>query len=57
MRSKQLGANKLRLAHHACATLMSLDLKASHYAFFFPFLWGGEGGGGVWNVAEMNLLG
>jgi len=41
MRSKQLGANKLKPAHHACATLVSHDLKASHYAFFFPFLLGG----------------
>jgi len=40
MRLKQLGANKLRPAHHACATLVSHDLKASHYAFFFSFLWG-----------------
>jgi len=42
MRSKQLGANKLRPAHHACATLVSHDLKTSHYAFFFLF-WGGGG--------------
>jgi hypothetical protein len=42
MRSKQLGANKLRPAHHACATLVYHDLKASHYVFFF-LLGGGWG--------------
>ncbi len=40
MRSKQLGAN----AHRACASLVSHDLKASHYAFFFLFFLGGGGG-------------
>jgi len=44
MRSKQLGANKLKPAHHARATLVSHDLKTSHYVFFFSFGGGGPGG-------------
>jgi hypothetical protein len=40
MRSKQLGANKLRPANHAHAILMSHDLRAFHCVLFFLFLGG-----------------